>query len=288
MTKIREPSSVIEMVEMTQDMMLSISRGEHGSDADLIRDAKIILDILPAVDFYEISDEVYRAATDLFVELYQDKKIDEIRLDKDTRLPSEWCGFWWSGSTVLAGPNRLRVPVMFIARALGPFEVGVIMLGPNTIPVSMGAYSAGEEQAVLIPPEAKRNNEDQYYAAATLHIAGLCSVINQPSFVVTTPAGSRQQRRAAQRAGGYAPTAWHKVSWNIGEAAKAKITRDEPTRCMPLHYTRGHWRKAEEGWNNVERRKDGLWYQWIEGYWSGHPAFGVKRSYHAPKMARAG
>ena len=44
---------------------------------------------------------------------------------------------------------------------------------------------------------------------------------------------------------------------------------------------------AEEGWKNTTLRKDGLWYQWIEGFWSGHPAFGIKKAYHAPKMGDA-
>lgn len=248
----------------------------------------MILETLPHTDFYEINDDVYQASTDMFMELFDGKKVNEIRLDNDMRLPSKWCGFWWPGSTAEVGPNGLRIPVMFLARALGVTEVMVILVGSHTTYSIMGGYSTDGNGSVVVPPQALERGDDIYYATALLKVAALCSVINQPGFLTTELAGSRQQRRAAQRGGGYSPTAWHKISWNIGEAVKAKLTRDEPTRCMPLHYTRGHWRKAEEGWNNVERRKDGLWYQWIEGYWSGHPAFGIKRSYHAPKLAKAG
>ena len=285
MTEVREPSNIIEMVEMVRSVLSSLSPDEF--DKDTIEGSRMILDTLPKTDFYEINEDVYQASTDLFLELFQGKKVSEIKLDHDTRLPSERCGFWWPGSTAEIGPNGLRIPVMFLARALNATEVMVVLVGSHTTWDIMGGYSAGGQDPLVVPPGSLERGDDIYYATATLKIAALCSVINQPGFLKTEPAGSRQQRRAASRSGGYATDAWHKITWNIGEEVKAKLTRDEPVRCMPLHYTRGHWRKAEEGWKNTTQRKDGLWYQWIEGFWSGHPAFGIKKSYHAPKMGDA-
>lgn len=80
--------------------------------------------------------------------------------------------------------------------------------------------------------------------------------------------------------------AWHKIEWNINEPVKAKDDSDRGGWRMPLHYTRGHWRKAQDHWDDVVIRKDGKPYKWIEGFWSGHPAYGVKKSYHAPKLGK--
>lgn len=122
-------------------------------------------------------------------------------------------------------------------------------------------------------------------------IFGIIQIINNPRFVIQQPAGKRQERRQAHRGMGKAVDAWHKISWDINKPVVAKMSRDETFHKMPLHYTRGHWRRAKDtdpksvlrpNALNPEHRK--IWWTWIEGFWSGHPAFGIKKSYHAPKM----
>jgi len=285
MSKVREPSNIIEMVEMIESSLSTLSPKSY--DKQALESARVILKSFQTMDFYEISSDVYDAAIDHFFELHQGKKVSDIKLDHDARLPSNMCGFWWPGSMASCS-DGLRIPVMLIVREISHLENLVFLVGSDfEVCEPMGGYSVGEDSQVVVPPQALHNDNEQHYSAATLKIAALCSLINQPSFLKTETVGSRQQRRAAQRKGGYSPEAWRKVTWNIGEEVKAKLTRDEPVRCMPLHYTRGHWRRAEEGWKNTTLRKDGLWYQWIEGFWSGHPAFGIKKAYHAPKMGDA-
>ena len=287
MTEVREPSNIIEMAEMVRECLLYVSTEAVNPYFDTVCDWA--LKMLPAADFYELEDKISDVVDEVFRTTVGGKTADQIRLDSDCRLPSKVCGFWSPGTKIIYEKSKPAAPSMFLATENSDGITTVVMVSYQYRPLLLGHYDAINTGQLYWD---QRNPDDdaanQELLSQVLSIASLCSVINQPGFVVANPAGSRQQRRAAQRAGGYAPTAWHKVSWNIGEAVKAKLSRDEPVRCMPLHYTRGHWRKAEEGWNNVERRKDGLWYQWIEGYWSGHPAFGIKRSYHAPKMAKAG
>jgi hypothetical protein len=288
MTEVREPSSVIELVETIQQYHARTKVFETAP----LRNNKEVLDLFLAVpllleqaDFYEVEADFVAAAWDAAWNIADGKLSVDVRFDSDHRLPSKVSAFWTPKMNMTLDEDSY--PALYLAYEDTEGWVDVVAVSPYVTPLRLGSYNPRTGSPIHVVEDIPLEEEKSRFHQVLL-VGGLCSLINQPGFVITEPAGSRQQRRAAQRVGGYAPTAWHKISWNIGEAAKAKVTRDEPTRCMPLHYTRGHWRKAEEGWNNVEQRKDGLWYQWIEGYWSGHPAFGIKRSYHAPKLARAG
>ena len=291
MTEVREPTSVVEMAEMCRRAQPLVKYMEGVTEED-IETAEDMLAALAECDFYELDVSIVQAVDQVYEQTYGGKTTDDVVLDVDCRLPSDVCGFWSPGSKMNFSDGPDSLPFMYLAIS-DPGESGqniIYLISPYFGAIFMGSYRVGVEQPLRISGHALGMSEtmQQTYTMHVLTVATMCSLLNQPSFTKREPAGSRQERRAAKRSGSYAVDAWHKISWNIGEAVKAKLTRDEPTRCMPLHYTRGHWRKAEEGWNNVEQRKDGLWYQWIEGYWSGHPAFGIKRSYHAPKLARAG
>lgn len=282
MTKVREPSSIVEMAEMVRRSMALVSGMEVSKD---VKDtARELGELLPVADFYELGPDVEAAVDDLFREMFHGRRADEIRLDMDCRLPSRACAFWGPGTKIDFGTEHGPLPSMYVAGEDEAGNVVVSVVSPYITPMLMGYYALGHDGAVHVNLEGSEEAQAMR-AAQVLTVAAVCSVINQPGFLKREPAGSRQERRAAQRSGGYTPDAWQRITWNIGEQTKAKLTRDEPVRCMPLHYTRGHWRKAQEGWKNAEKRKDGGWYQWIEGYWSGHPAFGIKKSYHAPKMA---
>jgi len=249
MTKVREPSSVVEMAEMCRRAQLLV-KDMPGVTEDDIELAEDVLEVLTECDFYQIDESVGRATDQVYENTFGGKTTDELVLDSDCRLP---------------------------------------ITSPYFGSLLQGSYRVGVADSLRISNDASvdRPEDQQIYSMHTLTVAAMCSILNQPGFTIKEPAGSRQERRAAKRSGSYASDAWHKITWNIGEETKAKLTRDEPVRCMPLHYTRGHWRRAEEGWKNTTLRKDGLWYQWIEGFWSGHPAFGIKKAYHAPKMGDA-
>jgi len=118
-------------------------------------------------------------------------------------------------------------------------------------------------------------------AAHFLHL------INKPRFVKSQPIGTRQQRRGLHRGMGFAVDAWHKISWNIDKPVAAKVPYDETFHKKPLHFRRGHWRKALANHPKSIQRQDGKWYTWIEGFWAGHPAFGTKKAYYQPKAGAA-
>jgi hypothetical protein len=122
----------------------------------------------------------------------------------------------------------------------------------------------------------------------------LLALINEPRIVELSPSASRQRRRAAERGFGFAVDAWTRITWDLSKATKAKVARDPSFHCVPLHYVRGHFRRAEPHFRGAIQRPHALriedrvlWWQFIEGHWKGHPAFGVRRSVHAPIMSGA-
>jgi hypothetical protein len=292
MTKVRDSTSIIDMADRC-DRALRYMLEQNGFDDKLRELARVIASALYTADFYQIDDGIVKATDDVFKVQFADKATDNMTLDADTRLPSPVCAFWAPGSRLQFERREEGhflgaedgIPFMYLAIETAEATV-VYLVSPYFAPMVQGSYAPLVEGGIYGPEDGSEGDRATR-AMHTLTVAAMCSLLNQPSFTKREPAGSRQERRAANRSGGYATDAWHKITWNIGEEVKAKLTRDEPVRCMPLHYTRGHWRRAEEGWKNTTQRKDGLWYQWIEGFWSGHPAFGVKKSYHAPTMGDA-
>ncbi|WP_294932383.1 hypothetical protein [uncultured Paracoccus sp.] len=123
-------------------------------------------------------------------------------------------------------------------------------------------------------------------------VAFILSLISEPRILRRSPAGSRQQRRAIQRGFGFAVDAWTRVTWDLSKETVAKVSHDPTFHKMPLHWRRGHFRRAAPHFKGAIQRPDalreedrGLWWQWIEGQWVGHPAFGLKRSVHAPRLS---
>ena len=290
MTKVREPSSVVDMVEMCRIANQRIVDTKV-IDEEIRTRAKDVLLYLSMADFYELDEGVSKATDMVFETQFYGKTSDTLVLDEDFRLPSKVCMFWSRGTNIRFPHHEEEGGLPFAYLAVEDDLEGrrgtiVYMVSPYFAPMDQGAYILGVEAGLY----STREGTEEDMRRRIMHVltvASICSILNQPSFTKSETAGSRQQRRAAQRSGGYATDAWHKITWNIGEEVKAKLSRDEPVRCMPLHYTRGHWRKGQEGWEKVAQRKDGLWYKWIDGYWSGHPAFGIKKSYHAPKLEEA-
>tara|TARA_R100001510_G_C7613218_1_gene176121 strand:+ start:43 stop:945 length:903 start_codon:yes stop_codon:yes gene_type:complete len=118
-------------------------------------------------------------------------------------------------------------------------------------------------------------------------------VINSPRLTEKKPAGTRQQRRSEARGMGKAVDAWHRVSWNIDKPSVAKEPYDQGFHKMPLHFNRGHWKRAEKHHPKSRQRPNALrpehrtgWWTWIDGYFAGHPAFGFKKQYHRPQITK--
>ena len=123
------------------------------------------------------------------------------------------------------------------------------------------------------------------------HVLTTIAAIKNANFIKFKPAGTRQQRKSMQRGMGKAVDTWHRVTWNIDEPSDAKEPYDKGYHKMPLHWNRGHWKRAKEHHPKSQQRPHALnpehrnmWWTWIDGYWAGHPAFGFKKQYHAPKL----
>ena len=244
---------------------------------------------------------IYEAARDITLYINEQKNIfenipsDDIYLPVDARPPSETCVIYMPNSGRGFFVRKDPAGVFTIqdreteSREATPHpSVSVLMFGKDMVPKYCGFYlsSDREEQNKLhIPLEDIDNFDVKTVSINSLLTAGLFfSLINQPRFVVQEPNGSRPARRQMQRDYGISTDAWHTIKWNLN---KPRVRVGESTgtgRHMPLHYTRGHWRKAQEHWEAVVQRVDGDYYKWIEGYWSGHPAYGIKKAIYAPRM----
>ncbi len=126
-------------------------------------------------------------------------------------------------------------------------------------------------------------------AGALLRIPFCVALINEPRIVRHVPAVSRQQRRAAERSGKFAGASWTRIMWDVTKPTVAKSAAASDCRCMPLHWVRGHWKRALPHFKGACLRPDALkpedrmiWWQWIDGFVRGHAYFGIRKSVHAP------
>ncbi len=138
------------------------------------------------------------------------------------------------------------------------------------------AYNTGGTEEILLSK-----------ALTAALLAEFISMINTPAYTTSRPL-IRQQKRAHARAFGQNSAERIRViAWDI---TKPKLAAGESVgsgRHMPLHYTRGHWRKCEAHHTGAITHDDGVVRQWIEGFWSGHPAYGTIKSVYAPTLGVA-
>ncbi|AKG94566.1 hypothetical protein Shpa_56 [Paracoccus phage Shpa] len=177
-------------------------------------------------------------------------------------------------------------------RAVGDAESIVCEWRDNKMAI-LGNFIAGGHSFISDKLIGKQSPEQAHETAFIIAaVAFILSLINQPRLVRKSPMLSRQQRRAHHRGGFKAVDAWHRVTWDLSKETAAKVARDPTYHKVPLHWRRGHFRRAEAHYKGAIQRPDALreeersmWWQWIEGQWVGHPAFGIKRSIHAPKLS---
>lgn len=159
----------------------------------------------------------------------------------------------------------------------------ITIVAPLAAPKPMGAYHP--DHGIYFPENTPEDLHESYANGCFL-IAGAFELINNPKFVISKAAGTRAQRKQMKREQDIPLEAWHQISWNVDEDTIEVNDGDRGGWHMPLHYTRGHPRKAEPHHKNV-MYKNGKPYKWIHGFWSGHPAYGIKKGYHAPKITAA-
>ena len=161
----------------------------------------------------------------------------------------------------------------------GPFPLGNINLTePNP---SFVFHRIVEQRWSRLPEQ-----QQMKFRLQLRMVAGLLQTINQPRFVVQGKRDVSLVKRQSfkKSTGRFTPDSWNMVTWNVDKAVKAKSYDEGSGGRQALHFRRGHWRKAEEGWERSRWSESrGRWEQYIHGYEAGHPAFGVKKSYHLPR-----
>ena len=240
-----------------------------------------VLDDLKHADMYFVGKEFTEILDDYYRQIFnvlEEPPFVQARFDPISCLPSPLC---FIVIDQLQGVDQKRLG--FLCRETEDGAIDIRLVTEYGFPLMCGGYKIG---GGLMFPSGFEQALIENFTTCIAGISGAFSLINNPRFVIQSPAGTRQQRKAAKKGHGVPVEAWHKISWNIDEPVQPR-DGDSRTFNMPLHYTRGHWRRnAKEDWKDVEFIK-GQWMQWIKGYWSGHPAFGIKKGYHVPKIGRA-
>lgn len=192
-----------------------------------------------------------------------------------------------SPKMTISVPGHEHLTVI-ISGLSGQNSVGVAKLDSLGRKMGVGGYFPGGAFSIdrSVPADQREAARDVLVEVA-FHLA----IINQPRVVEKSPSLSRQQRRAYHRGMGFAVDAWHRISWDLSKATKAKLARDPSFHPKPYHFCRGHLRRAEKHYKGAFQLVDAIrpedregWWQWIDECWKGHPAFGVKKSVHAPRM----
>jgi hypothetical protein len=246
--------------------------------------AKTGAEILEGAQFFEIDSSVYDAAHEASQQFVPGLIAEDQPpvFPEGSRLPAEEVAIWFPkmGSEMLG--------LMFTAEdPMGKVQgTGVLcfLMTPSTDMIELGWYKPGVREARVSNKDYAGLDRAANRGAMLLVMACLMDLINQPDFVLKKPlAETRQQRRAMQRQGQTAGS-WHKIEWDLSKPRMRKGEREGAGWHMPLHYTRGYWRRGQAHWDGVARMKDGNYYKWVEGYWSGHPAYGIKRAVYAPRI----
>lgn len=140
------------------------------------------------------------------------------------------------------------------------------------------------QRAVGTPAEL-----EVHLVRVAIFLESLCALLMQPRLVEIGQPSDKDRERARWKLGASrVPAAWHQVTWTIGKPTKAKSDASEPGYRMPLHYTRAHYRRAEE--HHARSRQlagqDG-WWTLVSGHWRGHPDFGIKLHHYTPQLTEA-
>jgi hypothetical protein len=236
-------------------------------------------------DLYHIGEE-FNEMLNEWADQYHDLLYSEMRFSKFTRPPSNLCYVRFSQMERHLGGDDVK-NIGLLTEYFEDGMTSVTFASPLRPPMPIGAYHP--DKGLFFSSDKEFNPDDwderkkDAISNIILELAGCFELINNPRFIVSEAAGTRSQRKQMKREQNIPLEAWHKISWNVDETTVVVNEKDGGGWRMPLHYTRGHPRKAEPHHKNV-MYKDGKPYKWIEGFWSGHPAFGIKKGYHAPTL----
>lgn len=285
------------VVQAVQEILEAYNKIIYHPNVDpmAVGDLTSAMSLLQISDYYEVNRDITLFTNDLKKEWSQNcKKLSDVRVQVDARLPSNPCFLYMTNSETgyLLQKHEAATTNSSIEELQKYPSVTVVRMDKKHKPILCGGYIISDKEQNNSLFTAHPNAEadaglENFLANAIMSISLILSLINQPRFVVRGSTGTRQLKKQMHRGHGISMNAWHKIEWNINEPVKAKDDSDRGGWRMPLHYTRGHWRKGQDHWDDVVIRNDGQPYKWIEGFWSGHPAYGVKKSYHAPKLGKS-
>lgn len=242
-----------------------------------------VLYVLEDGQYFEVSEPVVEAAE------YIAKDIRERRdenghgtIPEDARLPAKYTILWF---------EELKDNLLVCHETNGEGgHIRVVVFSAYMDPLVLGEYAPGSPEAAI--NEGSFDNEEHAEinkgarAETLVMAAAILSTINAPRITKRVAAGTRQGRRAAMRRVGANTSQWHRIEWDLTKPKIEKGERDGVGWHMPLHYTRGHWRKGGEGRGKAVERAPGVWATWVDGYWSGHPAYGIKKAVYAPRIGQ--
>ena len=248
-----------------------------------------IVEDLKRSDLYVLGDEFGDILTE-YGKQYDEMHFSECRFSEFTRPPSRKCYIRLNALEKYLDYDHEK-NMGFVTEYFEDKVTKITMCAPFASPFLVGAYHP--QKGILFNkneidghPDTHVSDKIAFNANVIMMIAGAFELINNPRFVMSTDIGTRAQRKQMKREQDIALEAWHKITWNVDDDSIEVNNGDRGGWHMPLHYTRGHFRKAEPHWEDVVWRKDGKPYKWIEGFWSGHPAYGIKKGYHAPTIGK--
>ena len=238
-------------------------------------------------------DEIYEYVWENLNNIYPDPQVPP---SEDVILPAEMVGLYTSKIQAAEAQQVLFLcaPMQKIDREDERFgkmfsvvvyaDSHIDAMDPEPTPVGFVNALNGtfEEDFSYASTEDQRISVYTYLRTAS----AMLQTINTPRFVV---AGKRDvslmKRQSFKKATGrFTPDSWNMVSWNIEAPVKTKDYKEGTGGRQALHFRRGYWRKAEKDWERSRWSETrNRWEQYIHGYEAGHPAFGVKKSYHLPR-----
>lgn len=175
----------------------------------------------------------------------------------------------------------------------GTDRVFVSVLDTSREPVGLkkiGSYTPGQVGYQMDVEYLKLLEENPDSFSLLAMTAGLFSLIAQPTLCKLVKSESRQTRRRLERKQKSAVAESAVLEWNVLGDYEKRASDGNSGVKMPLHFRRGHYRKAEPHFKGAlqlpnairEEHRDG-WWQWIDGMWCGHPAYGIRRHEYTPR-----
>ena len=278
-----------DMLYFVRDLVRMLRTTEPHWVTDLANTHDVADTLANGFQFFDC-DEIYEYVWENLNNIYPDPQVPP---SEDVILPAEMVGLYVSQIEdaellFLCAPTKRfdredeRFGKVFSVVVYSEGHIDTADPEPTPIGFVDALNGTFEEDFSYAPTEDRRLSVYTYLRLAS----AMLQTINTPRFVV---AGKRDvslmKRQSFKKATGrFTPDSWNMVSWNIEAPVKTKDYKEGTGGRQALHFRRGYWRKAEKDWERSRWSETrNRWEQYIHGYEAGHPAFGVKKSYHLPR-----